>query len=189
MNGEQLPNAHAHVLGMLLGEGDPDFVGAVSRKVEARNVLYVGLTETTPFETAFIARHRMAHIGPEALADTVEPVLGWLRATGKKHVAVHFDLDVLDPRLYDFLYFNNPDAQPNAFDGIAKGRLTMDRVQAILHAVAVEAEIVGLAITEYLPWSAIRLANQLSALPLLGDAGSTGVPPLRLAELRSEGGG
>jgi arginase len=46
--------------------------------------------------------------------------------------------------------------------------MTIEEVQSILQAVAGEAEVVGLAITEYLPWSAIKLADPLDTLPLLG---------------------
>jgi len=172
MGAEQFRNAHAHVLAMLIGEGDRDFVAAVPRKVAAQDVLFVGLTETTPYETDFIARHGIARLSPEQLAGTIQAVIDWVRASGKSRIAVHFDLDVLDPTRYDFLLFRNPDAAPEAFDGVARGLMTMDAVQAILAAVAGEAEIVGLAITEYLPWSAIKLADQLRALPLLG--GPTG---------------
>jgi arginase len=168
MGAEQFPNAHAHVLAMLMGEGDSDFVAAVPRQIAARDILLVGLTETTPYETDFIARHGIARLSPEQLAGTVQPVIEWIRASGKSRIAVHFDLDVLDPAHYDFLLFRKPDAAVGMFDGVAKGRMTMEAVQAILAAVALEAEIVGLAITEYLPWSAIMLADELSVIPLLG---------------------
>jgi arginase len=101
------------------------------------------------------------------LAESVAPVLEWLRTTGAKRVAVHFDLDVLDPALYDFLLFRDPSAEPNAFDGIAKGRMKLPHVANVLNAVAGEAEIVGLAIAEYLPWSVIDFGRSLETLPLL----------------------
>lgn len=43
-------------------------------------------------------------------------------------------------------------------------------VAEILRAVNAEADIVGLAIAEYMPWSAIRLAKSLRTLPLLGSS-------------------
>ena len=42
------------------------------------------------------------------------------------------------------------------------------QVSEILNAVASEADIVGLAIAEYLPWSVIEFAKALDTLPLLG---------------------
>jgi arginase len=172
MGPAQFRNAHAHVLAMLMGKGDPDFVAAVTRPMQPERVLYIGLTETTPFETGFIHEHGLAHLSPKALVSSAEPVLAWLRGTGAKRVAVHFDLDVLDPAHHDFLMFNDPSAKPNKFDGVAKGRMGLAQVSGILNAVAAQAEIVGLAITEYFPWSAIGLARALDDLPLLGRAGS-----------------
>jgi arginase len=167
MGPAQFQNAHSHVLAMLMGEGDPDFVATVSRPLDPRRILYVGLTETTPYEASFIEDRQLARLGPEDLAESVAPVLEWLRTTSAKRVAVHFDLDVLDPALYDFLLFRDPSAEPNAFDGIAKGRMKLPHVANVLNAVAGEAEIVGLAIAEYLPWSVIDFARSLETLPLL----------------------
>jgi arginase len=67
MGRKQTPSAHAHVLAMLMGEGDPAFVATVRRRVEPRQVLHVGLTETSAFETGFIQRHGIARLGPEKL--------------------------------------------------------------------------------------------------------------------------
>jgi arginase len=168
MGPAQWQNAHAHVLAMLMGEGDPDFVAAVSQPLDPRHILYVGLTETTPFETGFIEKHGLAHLGPEDLAASPEPVLAWLRATGAKRVAVHFDVDVLDPAYYDFLIFRNPSDPPDALEGVARGRMHFAQVSLILNAVNAEADIVGLAIAEFLPWSMIEFAKSLDTLPLLG---------------------
>jgi arginase len=167
MGSAQFQNAHAHVLAILMGEGDPDFVAAVTRPLDPRRILYIGLTETTPFETSFIEKHQLARIGPEELATSSEPVLAWLRATGAKQVAIHFDVDVLNPAHYDFLIFRNPSAPLDDLEGVARGRMKFARVAEILNVVDPEAEIVGLAIAEYLPWTVIEFAGVLNSLPLL----------------------
>ena len=168
MDAGQFAHAHAHVLGMLMGKGDGDFVASVPRPVAAEDILYIGLNDPTPYEAAFVADHAIAHVGPDVLEERLEPVLEWLEHNGARHVAVHFDLDVLDPALYDYLLFRDPDSPPGTFDGIARGKMKMNRVQEILHAVSRKAEIVGLAIAEYLPWSVIKFAADLERLPLLG---------------------
>jgi arginase len=169
MGPERNRYAHTHVLATLMGEGDPAFVAAVRRPVDSKRVLYVGLTETTPFETDFIQEHGIAHLSPEDLAGSPERVLEWLRASGARKVAVHFDVDVLKPSLYDFVLVHDPYAAPGTYDAVPKGRMQFEEVAAILNAVAAEADIVGLAITEYMPWSAIKLSHSLRSLPLLGD--------------------
>jgi arginase len=168
MGPAQMPNSHAHVLAMLMGKADEGFSQALRRPIVPSQILYVGLTETTPFETDFIREHHIARLSPEDLAGSPDKVLDWLRASGAKKVAVHFDLDVLDPSLYRFLLTHQPDAPPGRWDNVAKGRMKFEEVAGILNAVNAEADVVGIAITEYLPWDAIRLSSLLDTLPLLG---------------------
>jgi arginase len=163
----QTSSAHAHVLAMLMGEGDKDISRALRRPIKPRQILYVGLTETSPFETRFIRNHGITRLSPEDVAGSPVKVLEWVRSSGAKKVAVHFDVDVLDPSLYGFLLFHQPDAPPGTWDNVPKGRMTFEEVARILKAVDAEADIVGLAIAEYLPWDAIGLSRSLSTLPLL----------------------
>jgi len=65
----------------------------------------------------------ITRLDPEDLAGSLEPVLEWLRASGARKVAVHFDLDVLDPSLADYLLFHDPSAAPGAWDAVPKGRI------------------------------------------------------------------
>ncbi|MCP8897444.1 arginase family protein [Shinella daejeonensis] len=168
MGPEQMANAHAHVLAMLMGEAAPDFTDMVARKIEAKQILYVGLTETTPYETGFIEKHGIARLSPEELAGSPDKVLEWVRASGARKIAVHFDVDVLDPALYDFLLFHDPSLAPGTFDGVTKGRMRFEDVAGILNAVRAEADIVGLSIAEFTPWNMIELSRSLRTLPLLG---------------------
>lgn len=165
---EQTGSAHAHVLALLIGEGDPGLGAAVPRPVDPGRVLFVGLSETSDYESAFIERHGMTRLAPEDVAGSPERVLHWLRASGARKVAVHFDLDVLDPALCDHLLFHDPSAPPGTWDDVPKGRMRFEQVAAILGAVGAEADIVGLAITEFLPWGMIELSRSLRTLPLLG---------------------
>ena len=164
----QTSSAHAHVLAMLMGEGDKGLSSALRRPIKPQQILYVGLAETSPFETGFIRDRGIARLSPEDLEGSPVKVLEWVRASGARKVAVHFDVDVLDPSRYGFVLFHQPGLPPGAWDEVPKGRMTLDEVARILTAVDAEADIVGLAITEYLPWDAIGLSRSLSALPLLG---------------------
>ncbi|MBT9383572.1 arginase family protein [Pseudooceanicola sp. CBS1P-1] len=170
MNKSQFSHAHAHVLAMLMGDGDADFTAAVKKPVDPARVLYVGVNDLMAQESAYLKDRDMTVIGPEALAGGPAPVLEWLKASGARHVAVHFDVDVLDPALRDDLLFNRPDVPADAFEGVATGKLELSQVIEILGAVAGETDVVGLAIAEYLPWKLISLSRSLSALPLVGTA-------------------
>ncbi|MCA0921444.1 arginase family protein [Pseudooceanicola nanhaiensis] len=168
MNKSQFSHAHAHVLAMLLGDGDADFTKCVTRTIDPARVLYVGVNDMMEGEAAYLADRGMTNIDPAALRADTGAVTAWLKASGATKVAVHFDLDVLSPAGRDYLLFNNPHAPAGAFDGIATGKLELDEILTLLRDVGATLDIVGLAITEFLPWGMIDLSRALAALPLAG---------------------
>ncbi|WP_160090244.1 arginase family protein, partial [Pseudomonas sp. 9AZ] len=163
-------HAHAMVMGNLLGEGDPDFASAVRRPLKPENVMYAGLQETMDVETATIERLGLRSASASDLANTSEPVLRWLKETGAKHLAIHLDLDVLDPNLFRSLLFAKPDIPENTFDGIAQGKMTIQQVVRLLSDVGQVVDVVGLGVAEHLPWDALALKNMLADLPLIGSS-------------------
>lgn len=169
MTPEQFHHAHAMVLGNLLGQGDADFVQAVSRPIKPQNMLFVGVNDATDWEAAEIKRLGLRNVGPAELAKHgSRPVLDWFKSTGAKHLAIHFDLDVLDPALFRSVLFAQPNIPEGTFDGIAQGKLTIEHVLRLFSDVADAADIVGLGIAEHLPWEALALQNMLARLPLIG---------------------
>ena len=56
--------------------------------------------------------------------------------------------------------------EPNAIN-VPRGRLAPDHVVRLLHDGAAACDIVGLAITKYMPWEAIATRNLLRKLPFL----------------------
>ncbi|EJN05348.1 arginase family protein [Phyllobacterium sp. YR531] len=169
------PNSHAHVLGSLMGQGDPEFLSAVTTPIKPGNALIAGwrrlpdkMSELQDFEDELAERMQIQRIGPEELASNSEPVLAWLRATGAKHVAVHFDLDVLDANLFRSLTFSKPGAPAPTDDDIQAGRMDLPQVGRLLADVAKEVDVVGLGITEHMPWDAMALRNALAEMPLIG---------------------
>jgi arginase len=168
MTPRDFQHAHAMVLGNLLGEGDPDFVKAVNRPLDPSRVMYAGLKETLPVESDFIARTGLRHASPVDLVTDSRPVLEWLKEIDAQHVAIHFDLDVLDPTQFRSLLFSNPAAPEGAFDGIAQGSMTIPQVVRLINDVSNVVDIVGLGITEHLPWDALVMRDMLYRLPLLG---------------------
>ncbi|CAM2187513.1 Arginase family protein [Paraburkholderia sacchari] len=170
MTPNEFKHAHAMVLGNLLGEGDREFADTVKIPVKPVNVMFAGLGPTTDMETEFIKRLNLKKVGPDDLAGTSTPVLHWLREIDAKHLAVHLDLDVLDVSKFRSLYFGKPDAPEGAFDGIAQGKMTIHQVVRLLEDVSEIVDVVGLGITEHLPWDAIALKSMLARLPLIGGA-------------------
>lgn len=169
MTPQQFQHAHAMVLGNLLGYGDAGFVEFVPRPIEPKNVLYVGLHDPSKWEAANMKRLNLRSVAPHELARYgSQPVLDWFKSTGVRRLAIHFDLDVLDPALFRALLFAKPDIAAGTFDGVAQGRLTMEQVVRLLGDVAAVADVVGLGIAEHLPWDALALKNMLARLPLIG---------------------
>ncbi|RMN79532.1 Arginase/agmatinase/formiminoglutamase [Pseudomonas cannabina] len=171
MTPKEFQHAHAMVMGNLLGEGDADFVAAVKRPIKPANVMYAGLQETQAMETAFIQRLGLRSAGPQALAHSSAPVLNWLKETGARHLAIHLDLDVLDPALFRSLLFAQPGIPTDSFDGVAQGSMTIEQIVRLLTDVADVVDVVGLGIAEHMPWDALALRNMLAKLPLLGKPG------------------
>lgn len=161
---EMYQNAHAMVLGNLLGEGDEEFAARVKRPLNPELVMYGGLQETTLEEREIIDRLNIRRAGPEALANDSSPVLEWIRKYNIKHLAVHLDLDVLNPRLFRSLLFANPE-KPYPMDS-ARGDMALKQLERLLQDVSEETEIVGLGIAEYLPWDAMNLQGFLNTLSI-----------------------
>lgn len=161
------PHAHAQVLGALLGRGDPDLVGEVDTPVKPSRVMYAGLDAWMPVEGEVIDELGLRRAGSDALADSSSPVLDWIAGEGITRLAVHFDVDVLDPKHFGPVVFNNPDAAARPPADVPRGRMAPDQVVRLLHDVAAACDIVGLAIAEYMPWEAIATRNMLRKLPLL----------------------
>lgn len=170
LTASDFPNAHAMVMGNLLGEGDPDFVAAVKRPLNPARVMYAGLGATSPVETALIQRLGLAHASAEQLAVDSAPVMDWFKSTGAIHLAIHLDLDVLDPKRFRSLLFANPTAPADAFEGVTQGAMPITHVIRLLSDIATVADVVGIGIAEHLPWDALALKNMLARLPLIGSA-------------------
>ncbi|MBV9264954.1 MAG: hypothetical protein JO061_02180, partial [Acidobacteriaceae bacterium] len=132
-------------------------------------VMYAGLDAWMPVEDAAIKELALRHAGADSLNDTSAPVLDWIANEKITHLAIHFDLDVLDPTKFGPILFNQPGAPADFLAGVPRGRMAPDQVVRLLQDVAAACDVVGLAIAEYMPWEAITTRNMLRALPLLAD--------------------
>lgn len=167
MSATEFSHAHAHVLGMLLGRGDEDFTAEVSVKLAASRVMIAGMQGWNDAEGPILEELGVRHIPPAAIAESSQPILDWIDAEGITHLAVHFDLDVLDPAYFSPLLFNRPDAPEGAFAGIEQGRMRLEQVIRLLNDAGTAADMVGLAIAEHLPWDMLRLRDALAELAIM----------------------
>jgi arginase len=158
---------NAQVFGALLGRGDPDLVGEVDTPLKPSRVMYAGLDAWMPVENEVINEMGLRRAGADALADTSSPVLDWIASERIAHLAIHFDVDVFDPTKFGSVIFNDPNTLVDALAGVPRGRMAPDQVVRLLQDVAAACDVVGLAITEYMPWEAIATRSLLRKLPLL----------------------
>lgn len=167
MSAAEFSHAHAHVLALLLGRGDEAFTAEVPEKLAARRVMIAGMQAWSEAEDPILKKLGIRHIPPTAIADSRQPILDWIKVEGIMHLAVHFDLDVLDPADFSPLLFNRPGVPKGAFDGIEQGRMRLEQAIRLLKEVGAATDMVGLAITEHLPWDMLRLKNGLADLPIM----------------------
>jgi arginase len=163
---KQFPNLNAMVLGVLLGEGDPEFVGAVSRPLDPAKVLLVGMSGSSPWDHTVIDRLGLLHVPPAAFASSSDVILDWIKGTGAAHILIHFDLDVIDLREFRSLQVADPTLYRSQIETMPAGT-SMTAVTRLLQDVAASNDVVGLGITEYFPWDAIALSTMLTRLPLI----------------------
>ena len=167
MSAAEFSHAHAHVLAMLLGRGDEDFTAEVDRKLTASRVMIAGMDAWTDAEGPILKELGVRHTPSTDIAETSQPILDWIKSEGITHLAVHFDLDVLDPAHFSPLLFNRPGVPKGTFDGIVQGRMRLEQVVRLLRDAGGAADMVGLAVTEFLPWDMLRLKDSLAGLPIM----------------------
>ena len=176
---------HTLPLGNLLGEGDPEFAQRVKSPLKPENVFIAGLSEPTAEEgavivevfqrlgismketdAAMIQRLGIRTASAQETAAGTDSIRTWIREQGIEHLAIHVDLDVLDPQEFRSLLFNKPN---EPYNYSPPGRLKLARLAELLRELSEETNVVGLGFTEHMPWDDINLKNLLGDLPILQD--------------------
>lgn len=168
MTPAQFSHAHAHVLGALMGNGDPDLTQAVRQPVLPQNIMIAGIHHPLEHEEQFLSENNIRTCSPEDVRAGAKSVAAWIIDQQIKYLAIHIDLDVLDPTYFRSVLFARPGRGENDFGGAAEGKLTIADVLALVNTATAEINTVGVTIAEHLPWDAINLKTMLAKLPLLG---------------------
>lgn len=159
------PNAHAMVLGSLMGSGAPQLAGMLKhRRFRADEILYVGLQPLHSYQENFLNGAGVSYkIQRDEFVSDGE-IRNFLDRF--EHILTHFDVDVLDEHLFRATYFANPELTG---DGSGGGRMTLEKLTAVLHGIADHSDVVGFTIAEYLPFEAEKLHNMFTGLRLFTD--------------------
>lgn len=156
---------HEMVVADLLQKSDSIFEKKVQRPFKASQFYFAGLQTTAlrPMDQ-LVQTLNMNYATPKMLTQG-RPVTDWLLANQVRHVAVHFDLDVLDPDDFHAILPAQPHLDRHRF-GAAIGALQLAQVMRLLVQIGKTVDIVGLTLAEHMPWDAIRLQQGLAQLSI-----------------------
>ncbi|MCF1585252.1 arginase family protein [Tetragenococcus koreensis] len=160
------PNSHSMVLGNLYGNGDDQLAALVKNPIKPEQVGFIGLNEPNDFETEQLENYRFTDIRDKDTTTIIRKINRWIEEQGFEAIYIHFDLDVLDPEYFRNNLFANPYGDPV---DAPHGLLQIQQVGEIISSIEKQTPLVGLAITEHLPWDAINLYNALDQIQLFHD--------------------
>ncbi len=159
------PNAHAMVLGSLMGHGDNTLSGLMkNKKFRADDILYVGLQELHSYQEKFLKDMGVDYrVQTEAFIsdDEIKAFLGRF-----DHILVHLDIDVLDASLFHSTYFANNEL---VGDGSSGGKMTMEKLSEVLGCITENSDVVGFTIAEYLPFDEHKLHQMFTGIKMFTD--------------------
>lgn len=152
------PNAHAMVLGSLMGYGAEPITNMMKNtKFQPNEILYVGLQGLHEYQEKFLN-----DMGVNYKVQTEEFVSNdEIKSFVKKfdHILVHFDIDVLDEHFFHSTYFANKDL---VGDGSGGGKMTVEKLSEVLRCITDNCDVVGFTIAEYLPFDEYKLHKMFS---------------------------
>ena len=156
------PNAHAMVLGSLLGGGDESLTEWMeNRNFEPDEIFYVGLQGLHDYQKNFLDEKGVHYKVQTDSFVSAEEISEFIKRFD--HILVHLDIDVLDEHFFHSTYFANPELSG---DGSGGGKMKMDMLADILGRIASQADVVGFTIAEYLPFDEHRLHKMFFGIKL-----------------------
>ncbi len=156
------PNAHAMVLGSLMGYGAAQLSGQMkNQKFKPDEILYVGLQGLHDYQEKFLNNVGVVYkVQGESFISDDE-----IREFMKRfdHVLVHLDIDVLDEHFFHSTYFADPEL---VGDGAGGGKMTMKKLAGVLKLITEKSDVVGLTVAEYLPFDEYGLHKMFAGISL-----------------------
>lgn len=156
--GDVYPAYHAMAVTAMLGKGNKKILSELPAQIPANRILFVGLRDWE--RQQIVDRQKelgLKHVGVEDVQQSSEKIISWIKATGAKHVLIHFDMDVLDP------------AEIIPAVGVVKNGLKMAEVVRIINDVTTAYNVDALTVAEPMPRIAINIKNMLGGIKLFGE--------------------
>lgn len=159
------PNAHAMVLGSLMGYGDSSLSDLMkNRKFRADEILYVGLQGLHDYQEKFLKDKGIDFKIQTADFISDDEIKRFMCRFD--HILIHMDIDVLDASLFHSTYFANKDL---VGDGSGSGKMTLQKLSDVLSCVTGNADVVGFTIAEYLPFDEHKLHNMFAGIKMFNE--------------------
>ena len=156
------PNAHAMVMGSLMGHGAEQLSEQLKNGFfKPDELLYIGLQPLHDYQEKYLKDIGVVYKVQDKAFVSDEEIRAFINCF--EYILVHFDIDVLDEHFFHSTYFANPEL---VGDGAGGGKMKMDKLAEVLKLIIDESDVVGFTVAEYLPFDEHRLHKMLSGIKL-----------------------
>lgn len=159
------PNAHAMVLGSLLGHGAPQLTKEMENPLfKPDEIFYIGLQSLHDYQERYLKDMGVKYKVQDKSFVTDSEINIFLSRF--EHILIHFDIDVLDEHFFHSTYFANSEL---VGDGSGGGKMTIEKLSGILHLITENADVIGFTIAEYLPFDEHKLHQMFTEIKMFTD--------------------
>ena len=159
------PNAHAMVLGSLLGHGAAQLTKEMENSLfKPDEIFYIGLQSLHDYQEKYLKDMGVEYKVQDKSFVTDSEVSIFISRF--EHILVHFDIDVLDEHFFHSTYFANSEL---VGDGAGGGKMTIEKLSGILHLITENADVIGFTVAEYLPFDEHKLHKMFTEIKMFTD--------------------
>ena len=156
------PNAHAMVLGSLLGHGAAQLTREIKNSLfKPDEIFYIGLQPLHDYQEKYLDDMGVKYKVQDKTFVTSSEINDFIGRFD--HILIHFDIDVLDEHFFHSTYFANSEL---VGDGAGGGKMTIEKLSEILRLITENTDVVGFTIAEYLPFDEHRLHKMFAEINL-----------------------
>ena len=159
------PNAHAMVLGSLLGYGAAQLTREIKNSLfKPDEIFYIGLQPLHDYQEKYLDDMGVKYKVQDKTFVTSSEINDFIGRFD--HILIHFDIDVLDEHFFHSTYFANSEL---VGDGAGGGKMTIEKLSEILRLITKNTDVVGFTVAEYLPFDEHRLHKMFAEINLFID--------------------
>ena len=157
------PNAHAMVLGSLLGHGAAQLTREIKNSLfKPDEIFYIGLQPLHDYQEKYLDDMGVKYKVQDKTFVTSSEINDFIGRFD--HILIHFDIDVLDEHFFHSTYFANSEL---VGDGAGGGKMTIEKLSedTAFNYKKIRMLLV-LTIAEYLPFDEHRLHKMFAEINL-----------------------